>query len=122
MFAASSPTPVWAGAAASTSFSPTDPFRAPSTRQAYWNNKHGIVSGQGIERGLSASSYIGTAQATMFFSGVDVEGVFASAWYGGFILHPNLRGKSRGHQDAIFMTTSSPLGGRALNGSSLVYS
>src|SRR5579859_1938879 len=114
--------PVWAGANASPGFSPTDPFRNPSFVQAIKNTKHGVYGGHGISTGLSAGSYFGNASATEYFSGVDVEQVFITTWFSGFILHPNAEGLRRGHRPSLFLTTTSALGGRNYGGSPLVYS
>lgn len=118
MFSGSPVDFIWLGATASPGFNPTDPLIYPSTEQQKKNAKHAISGGSAIGSGLSAGSYVGNASATEFFAGVDLTKLVWDVWTQGFILHS----KMPQYLPSLFLTTTSLLGGRTVNGSPLVYS
>jgi hypothetical protein len=118
MFSGSLSSFIWPGASASAGFNPTDPLYYPSLEQQKKNAKHGIFGGSGVGKGFISSSYLGSASATEFFSGVDVSALAVGVWKHGFILYS----KKPWYRPSLFWTTGSPLGGRVVSGSPIIYS
>lgn len=118
MFSGSFSGLIWPGASASAGFNPTNPLYYPSLQQRKKNAKHGIFGGSGVGLGYISGSYLGSASATEFFSGVDVSALAVMVWKSGIILHS----KKPWHKPSLFWTTGSPLGGRVVSGSPAIYS